>query len=272
MRLINRTAEAQERGRTVVAGIPIKSPRELEYMRQAGQVVAAVLGLLERSVEPGMRTRDLDTLVRQEIRRLGAKPAFLGYKGFPATICVSINNEIVHGIPGDRVVRKGDLVSLDAGAIVSGFYADGAITVGVGSIGREERALIDVTREALERAVALCRDGVRIGDLGHAVQSLAEGRGYSVVREYVGHGVGRALHEEPSIPNFGTPGMGVTLRKGMVIAIEPMVNLGGWRTALMDDDWTVVTADGSLSAHFEHTVAIGEDGAEVLTRLNGEGR
>ena len=251
----------------VERGITIKSPRELELMRQAGRVVARTLAILLEALRPGMKTRELDDIAFQEIKRLGAKPAFKGYLGFPCTICVSINSEIVHGIPGERVIRDGDLVSLDAGAIVDGFYGDAAVTAGVGQVSREVEDIIAVTREALERGTRAAQPGSRIGDISWAVQSFVEEMGYSVVREYVGHGIGKALHEEPQVPNYGTPGSGPLLRKGMVIAIEPMVNRGTWQTRVLDDNWTVVTADESLSAHFENTLAITEDGPEVLTRL-----
>jgi methionyl aminopeptidase len=212
-----------------------------------------------------MRTRDLDAIAHQEIRRLGGKPTFKGYRGFPATICTSINHEIVHGIPGDRVIKEGDLVKLDVGATVEGFIGDAAITVGVGNITDEARDLIEVTRLSLEEGIKASREGARVGDIGAAIESFAEARGYSVVREYVGHGVGRFLHEEPQIPNHGPAGRGPLLRRGMTIAIEPMVNIGGWRTRRLEDEWTVVTADGSLSAHFEHTIAITDGEPEILT-------
>ena len=248
-------------------GITLKSPREIEFMRQAGKVVAQTIAVLVDALRPGMKTVDLDEIAFREIQRLGAKPSFKGYLGFPCTICVSINNEIVHGIPGDRVIQEGDLVSMDVGAVVEGFHGDSAVTIGVGRVSPVATELIDVTREALERGIAAATHGSRIGDISWAVQSFVEDKGYSVVREYVGHGIGRALHEEPQVPNFGSPGAGTMLRKGMVIAIEPMVNVGGWQTRVLKDNWTVVTADMSLSAHFENTLAITEGDAEVLTRL-----
>ena len=248
-------------------GITLKSPREIDLMRQAGHVVARAKAAVREAIRPGMTTRDLDEIAEAEIRRLGSVPSFKGYLGFPATICASINEEIVHGIPGDRVIKDGDMVSVDVGAIVGGFHGDSAITIAVGNVSPEVVALMDVTREALERGIAAARHGSRVGDISWAVQSYVEEKGYSVVREYVGHGIGKALHEEPQIPNYGPPGRGTMLRKGMVIAIEPMVNIGGWQTKVLDDNWTVVTADGSLSAHFEDTLAITEGDAEVLTRL-----
>lgn len=248
-------------------GITIKSPREIESMRRAGWVVAKALDSMVKAIRPGMTTQDLDDIASAEIRAQGAKPSFLGYLGFPRTVCVSVNEEIVHGIPGKRVLREGDIVTMDCGAIVEGFHGDSAVTVGVGEISSECQELMDVTREALNLGIAAARHGARVGDIGWAVQSFVEGKGYSIVREYVGHGIGRNLHEEPQVPNFGTPGSGTLLRKGMAIAIEPMVNVGGWRTKVLGDNWTVVTSDGSLSAHFEKTLLITEGDAEVLTQL-----
>ena len=245
----------------------IKSPRELEAMRQAGQVVARMIAAITRAVEPGMTTKDLDGVAVQELRRQGAKPAFLGYMGFPATICTSVNEEIVHGIPGKRVLQNGDLVKCDVGAIVDGMHGDAAVTLPVGEVSEEAMRLLETTRESLNAAIGQVRAGARLGDIGAAVQSYAEARGYGVVREYVGHGIGRKLHEEPQVPNYGVAGRGQMLRAGMAIAIEPMLNLGTWRTRALEDGWTVVTADGQISAHFEHTMAVGEDGAEVMTLL-----
>ena len=248
-----------------VAGVTIKSPQEIDAMRRAGAVVAATVRALMESVEPGMTTADLDAIAVREIQRQGAKPAFLGYRGFPATICTSLNEEIVHGIPGDRLVREGDLVKLDVGAIVDGLYGDSAVTVGAGRISDKAQDLLNTTSGTLDAAIAQVRPGARLGDIGAAAQEYAEARGYSVVREYVGHGIGRRLHEEPPVPNYGTAGRGLVLRPGMVIAIEPMVNVGDWRTTTLEDDWTVVTADGELSAHFEHTLLVTESGVEILT-------
>ena len=249
-------------------GITIKSPQEFLSMRQAGRVVAATIEVLLRSLEPGMKTRKLDAIASREIKRLGASPAFKGYRGFPATICVSLNHEIVHGIPGDRVIREGDIVSLDVGAVVDGYYGDSAVTVAVGTVSPEAERLIEVTRLSLEMGIKQAKAGNRVGDISAAVQQFAEDQGYGVVREYVGHGIGRALHEEPSVPNAGDAGKGPLLRPGMVIAIEPMLNLGGWQTKALEDGWTVVTADGTLSAHFEHTLAITEGGPQVLTSVS----
>ena len=243
-------------------------------MRQAGHVVARAKARVMEAISPGVGTLELDRVAEAEIRQLGAVPSFKGYMGggtvpFPATICVSVNEEIVHGIPGSRVLKEGDIVSVDVGAIVEGFHGDAAFTVGVGKISSEAQRLIDTTREALMLGIARARAGARIGDISAAVQRHAEEHGYSVVRQYVGHGIGRALHEEPAVPNYGTPGRGVLLREGMTIAIEPMLNMGDWETTQSEDGWTVVTADGSLSAHFEHTIAVTEDGAKVLTSLDG---
>ena len=251
-------------------GITIKSPQEMRTMREAGRVVAAVREAVAKAVQPGMKTKELDTIAARETRRLGAKPSFKGYRGYPATICVSINNEIVHGIPGDRIIQDGDVVSLDFGAIVGGFHGDTALTVAAGVVPQEVDRLIETTRLSLELGIKQAVAGNRVGDISYAVQQFAEAQGYGVVREYVGHGIGRALHEDPAVPNVGERGKGPLLRVGMVIAIEPMVNMGTWQTEVLDDGWTVVTADGSLSAHFEHTVAITENGPWVLTALEGE--
>lgn len=248
------------------AGITIKSDRELEHMREAGRVVGLTIQALRRALEPGIRTQDLDFLAAQEIQRLGARPAFKGYRGFPASICVSVNSEIVHGIPGPRVIQEGDVVSIDVGAIVDGFYGDAAVTMAAGQVSPEKRALLEVTEQALYAGIEAARAGARVGDIGAAVQSYVDSQGsYGIVREYVGHGIGRSLHEEPSIPNFGPGGRGPLLRPGMTIAIEPMVNLGGWQTRVLDNHWTVVTADDSPSAHFEHTLVITSGNPEVLT-------
>ncbi|MEE9198598.1 MAG: type I methionyl aminopeptidase [Dehalococcoidia bacterium] len=245
----------------------VKSPQELKAMRRAGRVVARALAALREAIRPGMRTEELDAIAEAEIRRHGATPSFIGYRGFPASLCVSINEEIVHGIPGDRVVREGDIVSLDVGAIVDGFHGDAAITVGVGRAAPKAQRLIDAAQQALEAGIQAARAGSRLGEISVAIQTVAESRGYSVVREYVGHGIGRNMHEEPAVPNYGRPGRGVLLQEGMALAIEPMLNIGTWKTKVKGDNWTVVTEDGSLSAHFEHTIAITADGAEVLTRL-----
>ena len=250
------------------AGITIKSARELAYMREAGRVVALTKKKLSEVIRPGVTTGELDRIADREIKRLGAKPSFKGYMGFPATICTSINEEIVHGIPSDRrVIRKGDVLSVDVGAIVTGFHADSAFTIGVGDTSDEAQRLIDATRESLRLGIAQANVGARIGDISAAVQGYAERMGYGVVRQYVGHGIGRVLHEEPQVPNYGVPGRGPLLRHGMTIAIEPMLNLGCWETEQLEDGWTVVTADGAISAHFEDTIVIADNGTEVLTTL-----
>ncbi len=246
-------------------GIIIKSDREIAIMRQAGKVVAAILEILGKQLRAGMKTKELDIIAGREAERLGAKPSFNGYRGFPANLCVSVNDEIVHGIPGERVINEGDIVSLDFGAIVDGFQSDAAVTIGVGEIGSQARQLLETAQAALQAGVTAAYPGGRLGDISAAIQSCAESRGYSVVREYTGHGIGREMHEEPQIPNFGQTGTGPVLRKGMTLALEPMVNVGDWHTRLGGNRWTVFTADGSLSAHFEHTIAITDTEPEVLT-------
>jgi methionyl aminopeptidase len=245
--------------------IIIKSDREIAIMRQAGRIVATVLELLKWELRPGMKTKELDVIVARELKKLGAKPSFKGYRGFPANLCVSVNDEIVHGIPGERILYEGDIVSLDLGDIFKGFQGDAALTVGVGKVGPQAKELMETTEGALKAGIAAAYPEARLGDISVAIQNYAESRGYSVVREYTGHGIGREMHEEPQIPNFGLPGTGPVLKRGMTLAIEPMVNIGDWHTRLRDDHWTVLTADGSLSAHFEHTIAITDDGPEVLT-------
>ena len=246
-------------------GIIIKSEREIAAMRQAGRVVAKVLEMLKLQVRPDIKTRELNIITASELERLGAKPSFKGYRGFPANLCVSVNDEIVHGIPGERVLAEGDIVSLDLGAIVNGFQGDAAITVGVGEISAEAKELMAATEGALNAGIRAAHPEARLGDISAAIQHYAESRGYSVVREYTGHGIGREMHEEPQIPNFGLPGTGPVLKKGMTLALEPMLNIGDWRTQVGSDHWTVRTADGGLSAHFEHTIAITDGEAEVLT-------
>jgi len=245
--------------------IIIKSDREIAIMRQAGRIAATILGVLSEQVRPGMKTKELDVIAARELDRLGAKPSFKGYRGFPANLCVSVNDEIVHGIPGERVLVEGDIVSLDIGAIFNGFQGDAAVTLPVGKISSAAKELIETTKGALEAGIRAARPGARLGDISAAIQNYAESRDYSVVREYTGHGIGREMHEEPQIPNFGPPGVGPVLRKGMTLALEPMVNAGGWRTRLGNDHWVVLTADGSLSAHFEYTIAITNGEPEVLT-------
>jgi methionyl aminopeptidase len=247
--------------------IIIKSDREIAAMREAGRAVAVVLRILAGELKAGMKTRELDSIAGRELERLGAKPSFKGYRGFPANLCVSVNDEIVHGIPGERVLAEGDIVSLDLGAIVDGFQGDAALTVGIGEISREAKRLIETTRAALQAGVDMAYAGARLGDISAAIQQYAESRGYGVIREYTGHGIGREMHEEPQIPNFGQPGTGPLLRRGMTLALEPMVSIGDWRTRLNGNNWTVLTADGSLAAHFEDTVAVTDKGAEILTAV-----
>lgn len=249
-------------------GIIIKSPSEIAIMRRAGRIVAAVLEVLVKRIEPGMMTEELDVIAAEELSRHGAISSFKGYHGFPANLCVSINDELVHGIPGKRVIQEGDIVSLDVGAFFQGFHGDAAITIGMGRISPQAEALLQATEGALKAGIAAARSGARIGDISAAIQSYVESRGFSPVREYVGHGIGRQMHEAPQIPNFGFPGQGPLLQKGMTLALEPMVNAGGWCTKVADNGWTVATADGSLSAHFEHTIAITDGEAEILTRLD----
>jgi methionyl aminopeptidase len=248
-----------------------KSHDEIERMRVAGRITAGTIERVLAAVRPGVSTAELDAVAESYIREQGATPAFKGYRGFPASICASINNEIVHGIPSrTRVIRERDLVSLDFGSVWDGFVGDSAVTVVVGEApSAEAEKLVRVTEEALEAGIAQIRPGGRLSDISHAVQQVAEGAGFSVVREYVGHGIGRSLHEEPPVPNYGTPGKGFKLTEGLVLAIEPMVNVGGYATRLLPDGWTVVTEDGSLSAHFEHTVAVTAEGPWVLTDLDG---
>ncbi|TML81511.1 MAG: type I methionyl aminopeptidase [Actinobacteria bacterium] len=244
-----------------------KRAEELDKMRRAGRVVGETLQILQAAVKPGVTTLELDEIAEREIRARGAVPSFKGYRGFPATICTSINSEIVHGIPGHRTLKDGDLIKLDCGAIVEGYHGDSAVTVPVGEVSQEALKLIETTDRSLQAGIAEAKAGNRIHDIGAAVQTTAEGAGFSVVREYVGHGIGRALHEDPPVPNYGKPGTGLKLEPGLVIAIEPMVNVGTFETRLLPDGWTVVTADGALSAHFEHTIAITENGPEVLTAV-----
>ncbi len=251
--------------------IVCKSAAEIDRMAGANALVAAILDELAAATAPGATTRDLDALADRRIREAGARAAFKGYRGYPATLCASINEQVVHGIPSDRALVEGDIVSLDMGVIVEGFYGDSAVTVGVGAIAPETARLLRVTEEALGRGIAQARVGGRLSDIGHAVQQWVESNGFSVVREFVGHGIGQALHEEPQIPNYGEPGRGPRLAEGMVLAIEPMVNAGKPGVKVLADGWTAVTRDGSLSAHFEHTVALTADGPRVLTVRNGAG-
>jgi methionyl aminopeptidase len=248
--------------------IDLKTPTQIALMRRAGQVLVAAMRLCrEELVKPGVSTLEIDQEVEALIQRRGAQPAFKGYRGFPATVCVSINEEVVHGIPAaHRRLKEGDIVGLDFGAVVEGFYADAAVTVAVGDIPADVQRLLDVTRESLDLAIAAARPGNRLGDVSAVVQRHVEAAGFGVVRAFVGHGIGRELHEEPQVPNFGEPGRGPLLKPGMVLAIEPMVTMGNWEVRVLADRWTAVTEDGSLAAHFEHTVAVTADGPDVLTR------
>ena len=246
--------------------VEVKSANELATMREAGAIVGDILAVLQGLVRPGMSTGEIDQISRQELKKRGAKPAFLNYHGFPGVICVSINHEVVHGIPSDaRKLNNGDIVGLDFGAVVDRFFGDSAVTVGVGTISPEAKKLIDTTRESMMKGIGAVKAGGRIGDIGAAIQAHAEGAGYGVVREFVGHGIGRALHEEPPVPNYGKAGTGPRLKAGMTLAIEPMVNAGGPEVETLADGWTAVTKDRKLSAHFEHSVAVTEKGYEILT-------
>ncbi len=249
--------------------ITLKSDREIELMREAGRIVALTHKMLAQAVVPGITTAELDVIAEKNIRAHGGEPAFKGYNGFPASICTSINEQVVHGIPSIRKLKKGEIVSIDVGVNYKGYYGDAAVTLPVGEISDSAAELLEVTQESLYHGIQCARVGNRLSDISHAVQTFAEDRGYHVVRNYVGHGIGTSMHEEPEIPNFGRPGRGPRLQKGMVLAIEPMINIGTWEVETLEDNWTVVTQDGSFSAHFEHTVAVGEEGAEILTQLNG---
>jgi methionyl aminopeptidase len=241
----------------------IKSDEEIVIMRKCGKVLAAILDKLRTEVRPGIKTGQLDIIMAEESKKWGVTPSFKNYRGFPANLCVSVNDEIVHGIPGERILQEGDIVSLDVGAKLNGFHTDAAMTIGVGRISKEAADLIAVTEGSLKSGIAQAISGAWVEDISSAIQHYVEAEGFSVVREYTGHGVGRDLHEEPQIPNC-VIGKGLLLRKGMTLAIEPMVNAGDWHTKLAANQWTVLTADGSLSAHFEHTIAITDNAAEVL--------
>ncbi|RKX24037.1 MAG: type I methionyl aminopeptidase [Candidatus Zixiibacteriota bacterium] len=245
--------------------ILLKTPDEVQVMRRAGRVVFGALEVAEREIKPGMTTRELDSLIEGYIRSQGAVPAFKGYQGFPAASCISIDDEVVHGIPGDRVIREGEIVSVDVGSIVDGFYGDSARTIAVGTVSPEKKRLMEYTLKSLNAAIDKARKGNKLGQVSATVQSIAEGAGYGVVRQLVGHGIGRNMHEEPQVPNFGSSDEGPVLKTGMVIAIEPMINVGTYDVKTMPDGWTVVTADGRPSAHFEHTVVITDNGPEILS-------
>jgi methionyl aminopeptidase len=246
----------------------VKSTEEVELMSRAGKIVALILNKLVSEVKPGIKTRQLNSIAEDELRKNGAKASFKNYRGYPASLCVSINEEIVHGIPDDRVLREGEIVSLDFGAFIGGFHGDSAVTVGVGSISKEAADLLSTTETALMKGIEAAKCGSRLGDVSAAIQQYVESKGFAVVREYCGHGIGRNLHEDPQVPNYGISGNGPMLKKGMTIAIEPMVTIGDWHTVVDKiNKWTVRTLDGSLAAHFEHTIAIDDNGPHILTQV-----
>ncbi len=251
--------------------IVCKSAVEIDRMKTANRLVADLLAELRKAAVPGVTTAELDALAEERIRAAGGTPAFKGYRGYPATICASVNDQVIHGIPSARALVDGDILSIDVGAVIDGFYGDAAITVPVGSISERAAELLRVTEESLYKGIEQARVGARVSDIGHAVQRHVEAHGFSVVREFVGHGIGSAMHEEPQIPNYGEPGRGPRLADGMVLAIEPMINIGKPAVKILADGWTAVTRDGSLSAHFEHTVSVTSDGPVILTTLNGGG-
>lgn len=236
-------------------------------MEAANRIVAEILEGVKEKVQPGIETRELDELAEEMCRQRRVKPAFKGYRGYPRSICVSVNEEVVHGIPGPRRLKAGDVVSLDFGVKYEGFYGDAAITVGVGDVGEKARALIAVTEESLYAGIAQVKAGRRLSDISYAVQTVVEGAGFGVIREFVGHGIGRSLHEAPQIPNFGSPGQGPTMQVGMTFAIEPMTSMGSWQVRILQDGWTAITQDGSCAAHFEHSVALTENGVLIMSRL-----
>lgn len=246
----------------------IKSAKEIEKMKKAGKITAGALKIAGESIRAGMTTKELDRIINKFITSHGAVPSFLGYGGFPASACISVNDEVIHGIPDGRKLENGDIVSVDVGAYIDGFHGDSAKTFAVGEISDEAKALMKSTEESLYLAIDMAKPGVRLGDIGHAIQKYNEDNGYSIVRQFVGHGVGKNLHEDPEVPNFGREGHGLRLVPGMVIAIEPMINIGTENVKTMSNDWTVKTTDGSLSAHFEHTIAITDDGAFILTQTD----
>lgn len=247
--------------------IILKSQRELNYLRDAGQIVAETLSEVKKAVKPDVTTLDLDRIAEQYIKSKGAVPAFKGYHGFPGNICASVNEEVVHGIPGLKRLETGDNVSIDIGAVINGYCGDAAITVPVGAVDAEVEKLIEVTEQSLYKGIEKALVGNRLSDISHSIQTYAEKHGFGVVRDFVGHGIGRNLHEDPQIPNFGLPGRGPRLKPGMTLAIEPMINAGTHEVKTLKDNWTVVTVDGKRSAHFEHTIAITDDGPEILTKL-----
>jgi len=244
-----------------------KTPREIELMREAGRIVALTHQELEKHIKPGITTKEIDTIAEKFIRQQGAEPSFLGYNGFKGSVCISVNEELVHGIPGKRVLNEGDIVTLDIGADYSGYHGDSAWTYPVGKIDENTQKLLEVTEESLYKGLDEAKPGARLSNVSHAIQTFVEANGFSIVREYVGHGIGQGLHEDPQIPNYGPPDKGPRLRPGMVLAIEPMVNAGSRYVRTLADNWTVVTVDGKMCAHFEHTIAITDTGYEILTKL-----
>lgn len=248
--------------------ISVKNSDQIKLMKEAGRITGEALYLAGEKVRAGMTTKQLDTIIRQHIESRGARPSFLGYGGFPGSACISINNQVIHGIPGSRVIEDGDIVKVDVGAFYKGYHGDSANTFAVGNVSAEAKKLIEVTKQSFWAGIAEAKPGNRVGDIGFAVQSYVEANGFSVVKRYVGHGVGAELHESPEVPNFGTKGRGVRLYAGMTIAVEPMVNVGSPDVHELSDKWTVVTADGSLSAHYEHSIAITDDGVIVLTKVD----
>ncbi|MBM4284791.1 MAG: type I methionyl aminopeptidase [Deltaproteobacteria bacterium] len=247
--------------------ILLKSSREIAKMEVANRIVAEILAEVREHIRPGVETRELDEVAEQGCRRRQVKPAFKGYRGYPASLCVSVNEEVVHGIPGSRIIKAGDLVSLDFGVLADGYYGDAAVTVPVGEVTPEARLLLQATEESLYAAIDQVKPGERLSNLSHATQKVVEGYGFAVIRQFVGHGIGRSLHEDPQLPNFGPPGRGPVLKVGMTLAIEPMTSAGSWEVLILPDGWTAVTADGSLAAHFEHSVAVTEKGALILSKI-----
>ena len=245
--------------------VTIKSENEIALMKKAGEILAGALELVGNNVKPGVTTKMLDKLAEDYIKKHNALPSFKGYSGYPASICASVNEEVVHGIPGKRRLNEGDIIGIDIGVCYAGYHADAARTYGVGKISDEAQHLIDVTKESFFKGIEFAKEGARLGDISSAIQTFVEENGYSVVRELVGHGIGSSLHEQPDVPNYGTANKGLRLQAGMTLAIEPMVNLGTHRITILDDDWTCVTLDGKLSAHYENTVVIGKDGCEIIT-------
>jgi methionyl aminopeptidase len=247
--------------------ILLKSPQEIAKLQAANRIVAEVLAEVRERVQPGVETRELDELAEELCRRQRVEPAFKGYRGYPCSICISVNEEIVHGIPGPRRLKAGDLVSLDFGVNYQGYYGDAALTVAVGEVSPRARLLMEATEKALYAGIGQAKVGRHLSDISHAVQTVVEGAGFGVIREFVGHGIGRSLHEDPQIPNFGPPGRGPVLQAGMTLAIEPMTSMGSWQVRILKDGWTAVTQDGSLAAHFEHSVAVTENGPVILSKL-----